>query len=142
MKKNFFAVAASVAVMASCGSTKVASDMTALNGEWSIVEVNGTKINAEDSETAPFLGFDAKESRLYGNTGCNMLTGALKADMKKGTIDFSQTGSTRMMCADMKTERLVLDALEKSTKFKVDGSDKMTLNDKGGKTVIVLKKRK
>lgn len=141
MKKSFLIAAAAAAVMASCGSSKVASDISVLNGEWSIVEVEGTKINPEDSETAPFIGFNAKDKRLYGNTGCNLLTGSLKADVEKGTIDFSQTGSTRMMCANMKTERIVLDALNKTVKFKIDGVDKLTLNDKSGKTVIVLKKK-
>lgn len=116
--------------------------MASLDGEWTIVEVEGNKINKGDSEETPFLGFNAKESRLYGNTGCNLLTGTLKADAKKGEIDFSQTGSTRMMCADMKTERMVLEALGKSTRFSVEGKDRLTLNDKNGKPVVVLQKRK
>lgn len=141
MKKNVFMAAIASAVLLACGSTKVATDIAALNGEWNIVEVEGNKINKGDSENVPFLGFNTKENRLYGNTGCNLLTGAIKADAKSGSIDFSQTGSTRMMCADMKVERMVLEALGKSTNYVVEGKDKMTLNDKQGKTIVVLQKR-
>lgn len=142
MKKSVFFAAAAAIAMVSCGTQKVATDLSALDGEWSIVEVDGNKINPEDSETAPFIGFKSGAKQLYGNTGCNMLTGSLSADAAKGTIDFSQTGSTRMMCADMKTERLVLDALNKTTRFSLEGKSKMTLNDNSGKPVIVLQKRK
>lgn len=141
MKKSIFAAAFAAALMMSCGSTKNVTDIAALDGEWSIVEVSGTKINPGDAETAPFIGFDSKKSNLYGCTGCNQLTGTLKADAQKGTIDFSQTGSTRMMCADMKVERMVLDALNKATRYQLNGNGGMTLNDNSGKPVIVLKKK-
>ena len=141
MKKSFALAAMAAAIIMSCGSTKSVSDVAALNGEWNIVEVDGNKIKPADAEEAPFLGFDASESRVYGCTGCNRLTGAVKMD-SKGNIDFSQTGSTRMMCANMKVERMVLDALGKTSKFALSGSDRLSLNDAAGKAVIVLEKRK
>lgn len=60
---------------------------------------------------------------------------------KKSSIDFSQTGTTMMMCADMKVERMVLDALGKSNGFVMEGNGKMTLNDKKGNAVVKLQKR-
>lgn len=142
MKRLVFFTAIAASVMASCGSTKATSDTASLNGEWNIVEVEGKTINKGDCENVPFLGFKTAENRLYGNTGCNLLTGSIAGDVKNGKIDFSQTGSTRMMCADMKVERMVLDALGKTTRFSVNGTDKLSLNDNNGKTVIVLQKRK
>lgn len=141
MKKSVFIVSAVALVAASCGSPKVATDVAALDGEWNIVEVEGKKINKGDCENVPFLGFDTKKSNLYGNTGCNTLTGALKVNAKKSSIDFSQTGTTMMMCADMKVERMVLDALGKSNGFVMEGNGKMTLNDKKGNAVVKLQKR-
>ena len=140
MKKSVFMFAIAAIAMCSCGSTKTASEASSLEGEWKITEVNGTKINKGDSENVPFLGFKTKEGRLYGNTGCNLLTGTYGGNVKKGEIDFSQTGSTRMMCADMKVERMVLEALGKSTHFKVDGK-KMTLSDNAGSVVVELQKK-
>ena len=141
MRKLICIAAVAAAALASCGSSKVASDVAALNGEWTIVKVEGKTITKEDCENVPFLGFDTKKSNLYGNTGCNNLTGALKVNAKKSSIDFSQTGTTMMMCADMKVERMVLDALGKSNGFVMEGNGKMTLNDKKGNAVVKLQKR-
>lgn len=141
MKKSVFMTALVAVIMGSCGSTKTATDVAALDGEWNIVEVEGNSVKAGDCENVPFLGFKTGENRLYGNTGCNLLTGSIAGNIKKGEVDFSQTGSTRMMCADMKVERMVLDALGKATRFSIDGNKKMTLSDKSGKVVVVLNKR-
>ncbi|HCD76865.1 MAG TPA: hypothetical protein DEQ27_00415 [Prevotella sp.] len=141
MKKSVFVAALAAVIMGSCGSTKTATDVASLDGEWNIVEVEGNSVKPGDSENVPFLGFKTAENRLYGNTGCNLLTGSIAGNLKKGEIDFSQTGSTRMMCADMKVERMVLDALGKASHFTIDGGKKMTLSDKGGNAVVVLKKK-
>lgn len=141
MKKDFALAALAAAVMMSCGSTKSVGDATALNGEWNIMEVNGSKVDKADVEEAPFLGFDAKDNNVYGCTGCNRLTGTLKVK-GNGGIDFGQMGCTQMLCANMEVERLVLDALGKTAKYSLDGTGKLTLTDKSGKTVILLEKRK
>ena len=47
-----------------------------------------------------------------------------------------------MLCANMEVERQVLDALGKTAKYSLDGTGKLTLTDKSGKTVILLEKRK
>ena len=141
MKKSVFIVSAAALVAASCGSPKVATDVAALDGEWNIVEVEGKKISKGDCENVPFLGFETAKKNLYGNTGCNMLTGSLAGDLKNGKIDFSQTGTTQMLCADMKVEGMVLEALKKSKKYTINNNE-MTLNDNGGNVVVVLKKTK
>lgn len=141
MKKNFALAALAAAVMMSCGSTKSVGDAAALNGEWNIMEVNGSKVDKADVEEAPFLGFDAKSNNVYGCTGCNRLTGTLKVK-GNGGIDFGQMGCTQMLCANMEVERLVLDALGKTAKYSLDGTGKLTLTDNSGKTVILLEKRK
>ena len=116
MKKLFIAAcAAGMSLsLASCGTQrKAASTTAALNGEWKITTVEGQAIQAKPGEKEAFIGFDVKENRIYGNTGCNNLTGGLQADAKKGTISFGQTGSTRMMCADMGRRRNRDDARKK-----------------------------
>ncbi len=143
MKKTILAATITAAMMMSCGSAKDAGSTKALNGEWEITEVNGTKINAGDSENIPFLGFNASKKELYGNSGCNLLTGSYGGNTNKGEIDFSQTGMTRMLCADMKVERMVMEALGKSKSFTIDStSGTMTLKDNSSKAVMMLKSRK
>lgn len=141
MRKLICIAAVAAAALASCGSSKVASDVAALNGEWTIVKVEGKTITKEDCENVPFLGFETAKKNLYGNTGCNMFTGSLAGDLKNGKIDFSQTGTTQMLCADMKVEGMVLEALKKSKKYTINNNE-MTLNDNGGNVVVVLKKTK
>lgn len=141
--KKLMTAAFVVALMMSCGSAKDAGSTKSLNGEWDITEVNGIKINAGDCENVPFLGFNGSKKELYGNSGCNLLTGSYGGNTKNGEIDFSQTGMTRMLCADMKVERMVMEALGKSKKFTIDENSKtMTLKDAGGKAVMTLKNRK
>ncbi len=141
--KKLMTAALTVALIMSCGSAKDAGNTKSLNGEWDITEVNGIKINAGDCENIPFLGFNASKKELYGNSGCNLLTGSYGGNTKKGEIDFSQTGMTRMLCADMKVERIVMESLGKSKTFTIDElSNTMTLKDTSGKAVMTLKKRK
>ncbi len=141
--KKLMTAALTVALIMSCGSAKDAGNTKSLNGEWDITEVNGIKINAGDCENIPFLGFNASKKELYGNSGCNLLTGSYGGNTKKGEIDFSQTGMTRMLCADMKVERMVMESLGKSKTFTIDElSNTMTLKDTSGKAVMTLKKRK
>ncbi len=141
--KKLMTAALTVALIMSCGSAKDAGNTKSLNGEWNITEVNGIKINAGDCENIPFLGFNANKKELYGNSGCNLLTGSYGGNTKKGEIDFSQTGMTRMLCADMKVERMVMESLGKSKTFTIDElSNTMTLKDTSGKAVMTLKKRK
>ena len=97
------------ALIVSCGS------VSSLDGEWNITEVDGQKIS---TERMPFIGFDVAQKRIYGNSGCNRMMGSFEADsLKPGTLKFGQIGSTRMMCPDMKTEQMVLGALDKVTSF-------------------------
>ena len=69
MRKLICIAAVAAAALASCGSSKVASDVAALNGEWTIVKVEGKTITKEDCENVPFLGFETAKKNLYGNTG-------------------------------------------------------------------------
>ena len=139
--KKFLAAACVAAMAASCCGPKNAASVSALDGEWKITEVEGEPASAIKSENEAYIGFNAKDKLVFGCTGCNRLTGALNADAKTGTIDFSAMGSTRMMCRDMDMEQKVLGALSKVSKFSMKGKSKLNLADKDGKTVVKLEKR-
>ena len=83
--------------LASCGAGKQAT-IADLGGEWVITSADGNTLNAE---TTQFIGINAADGTVYGSTGCNNLVGTLDKNQKPGTVDFSQLGSTRMMCADI-----------------------------------------
>lgn len=136
MKKvtNLLVAVMALFVMASCNEKK---GFDVLNGEWSVVAVGEMAI--PDSAEA-FIGFDVAEQLVYGNAGCNQLTGAMPAEINPEVPMFGAIGSTRMMCADMTVEDALLPALAQVVDFKVDGSNLYFL-DVAGNEVITLKKR-
>lgn len=127
-----------VMALASCATGNSTSKDVQLNGEWSVTKIDGKQIDNISGLDAPFLGF--RDSQLYGSTSCNRLTGEVKVDKKKGTIDFGNTGSTRMMCHDMQTEQKMLNAMGRAVKFSVSGKT-LTLTDSKGKAVMELDKK-
>ena len=144
MRKLFITLCmgGALCAMTSCGTARNAAlTLGALDGEWKITSVEGEALSPKAGEKEAFIGFSVKDKRLYGCTGCNNLVGGINADPKKGTIDFGQTGSTRMMCADMETERKVLDAMGKTGKYEITADGKMTFKTADGKTVMTLEKR-
>ena len=124
---------------AACGSKKAAS-IEELQGEWVVVELNGTAVS-DSLENTPFLGFEVSEKRLYGNSSCNNLMGTIQTDsLKPGSLSFASVGSTMMMCPDMTTEEAMLNALKSVQAYEV-AADVLTLKDAEGKEVIELKKK-
>lgn len=111
-----------------------------IDGEWSLVKLNGKDINPADSI---FLGFSAKDDyRVYGMTGCNRLMGQFKLDGDKLTLE--NLGSTKAMCHNDAIEREFLAALPEITTFKTEcteTAETMTLFDKDKKEILVLTKK-
>ena len=102
--------------------------------------VQAELIKALDTTPDPGVMRYAVIDRIYGNTGCNSLTGELKAD--NGKINLDNMGSTRMMCADMTNERKVLEALGKVKGYEIDAKGNLLLTNAQGKEVILLVKKK
>lgn len=144
MKKMFVALcmAGALAGLSSCKTAQsAASTMEALEGEWKITTVEGQPVTPKAGQKEAFIGFNVKENRLYGNTGCNNLVSGIQADPAKGTMSFGQTGSTRMMCPDMDTEQKVLGAMGKVARYEITKGGKMSLKAEDGKVVMTLEKR-
>ena len=134
MKKNLVLAMMALCMMTACGEKK---SFDALGGEWNVVSVGEMAV----PETADaFLGFNIAERLIYGNAGCNQLTGALPAELNPEVPMFAAMGCTRRMCADMTVEDALLPALGQVVDFKVDG-DMLSLLDADGNPVVVLQKR-
>ena len=125
MKKVLLSICmvSAVFAMSSCGSTKEAASLSSLNGEWNIIEVNGSAIVPAENQELPFIGFDTATGKVYGNSGCNRL------------------GSTRMACPDMTTEQNVLNALGQVKSYKKLGKHNMALCNASNRPVVVLQKK-
>ena len=140
MKTITFATLVAAAMLTGCSSSKTIAPLTSLAGEWTIEKIDGNAIDKKAGDEVPFMGFDTTAKRIYGNTGCNSLTGELKAD--NGKINLDNMGSTRMMCADMTNERKVLEALGKVNGYEIDAKGNLLLTNAQGKEVILLVKKK
>lgn len=126
---------------ASCASIQNVATLTSLNGEWNIIEINGEVVVPAPGQTFPFIAFNAETGEVYGNAGCNSLTGSINKNAKAGTIDLSALGATSRMCEDVKTEQKVLQALAKVKKYKQLNDENMALTGSSKKDVIVLQKK-
>lgn len=141
MNKNIFYAAMAATLLASCSTAEKTTSLAALNGEWNIEKIEGKSIDKSLSENEAFLGFDTAKKSVYGSTGCNRLTGSFDIDTNN-VLDLSKMGSTRMMCKDMTTETMVLEALQKVKTFKVDKKGNLLLTNEKGNAVIELAKKK
>ena len=113
MKKVFVSIciAGAALAMSSCRSVEKAIPLSSINGEWNIIEVNGSKIAPGESRTLP------------------------------GSLELTGMASTRMMCPDMTTENNVLNAFAQVKGYKKAGKDKMYLCNSSNRPVVVLQKK-
>ena len=144
MMKNVFVSLCMVLTMviaSSCASTKNAATVADISGEWNIIELNGAAVVPAPGQAFPFIGFDVAQGTVYGNSGCNRMTGRFDVNAKPGTIDLGALGSTRMMCPDMTVEKNVLAALSQVKKYKKLGDDQIALCGSSKRPIAVLQKR-
>lgn len=140
MKKVFVSLcmAATLMGMSSCASTKNVATLSSLGGEWNIIEINGSAVVPAPNQEFPFIGFDTKTGKVYGNSGCNRMMGSFDVNAKPGTIDLGALGSTRMACPDMEVESRVLKALNSAQSFGKLSGGGMGVYDANDNLVMVL----
>lgn len=143
MKKVFVSLCvASVLIgLSSCGSTRNAVTLSSIGGEWNIIEINGIVVVPAPDQEFPFIGFDTKNGKVYGNSGCNRMAGSFDVNAKSGTIHLGAMGSTRMACPDMTVEQNVLSALSRVERYKKLGKDNMALCGSSNLPILVLQKK-
>ena len=128
MKKGMISLSVLCAgfLMISCGTGRNSLSSVSLDGEWNIIEVDGTALNAAES-ALPTIGFDGANHRIYGNSGCNRMMGTYETHSSKpGSLHFGPLGSTRMACPDMTVENRILGALKKVAAYKTVNGTKST----------------
>ena len=138
-----FCLAAVMTGLSSCGSSKyVTASVADIDGEWSIIEINGTAVVPAPGQAYPYIGFDQATGRVHGNAGCNRLMGTFDVLAEPGHIDLSQLGTTRMMCPDMTVEQNVLNALAQVKRYvKLDDENIALCGKSARRPILVLKKK-
>lgn len=106
-----------------------------LNGTWLVKQIDETEINDPDMK----LVIDVDEGKLHGNTGCNILNGAMEIDMDAAnSISFSSIATTRMACPEGNHETALLVALEEASAAKPVSSTEVLMFDSQNKQVLKL----
>lgn len=144
MKKYLFSfcMAAVTFGIASCGTSRQTATLADVEGEWNVIEIEGTAVVPALGQEFPFMGFNRQEGRIYGHAGCNRIVGMLDTSAKPGCIDFRGLGSTRMMCPDMANEQHLMEALEQVKHYRLIDATTLGLFSSKKQPVVVLKKRK
>lgn len=110
-------------------------DFQFLNGTWRVAAINDEVINDPEMK----LVIDVDEGKLHGNTGCNILNGALDIDMETpNSISFSAIATTRMACPEGNHETAFIVALEDATSARPISADKVLLLDSQRHVVLEL----
>lgn len=97
----------------------VAKEPLAMTGEWSLKAMPGNDLSKLDKPIT--LKLDSVTKKASGFAGCNQYFSSYTT--QKTSIIFSGIGSTKMFCDQtMGLENKFLEALGKSTDFKVEGT--------------------
>ena len=141
-KVSILLIIAAVAVLSACAASRGSVGLSSLAGEWDIIEVDETAVVPAPGQAFPYIGFDVEQGRVYGSTGCNLLTGSFSLDERDGRLDLSQLGGTRMLCPDMHTEEIILAALARVKHYAMVDDDHMVLYHSSKKSGLILQRRR
>lgn len=137
-RKILFIATTGVALLTSCQATRHATSSSMIEGEWNITEVNGAAVKAHPG---PYVGFNTQENRVYGNSGCNRISGSFDFKGKKGQIELGQMLSTMMACPNMELEQSILQALNSVERIKSLDKEHLALCDKDKKPLLQMERR-
>lgn len=113
--------------------------LTLLNDIWVLQTLNGKEVKTVDQKSErPRLEIQLTQGRVTGTTGCNRLTGPVKADTRQ--IQVGPLAVTRMACLNEagRLEGDFLEALSQPLTYQVGEGKLILLRD--GKTVMMFKK--
>ncbi len=111
--------------------------LSELAGEWTVIELNGQSVTAIQQ---PFIGF-TQEMNIYGNYGCNRLTGKFELSPQSTQMAMSKVSTTMTPCPDMELETDMLEALVKIRNVKHGETNRIVLCDSVNKPLIILERR-
>ena len=123
-------VAISTVFFSSCKASKeTKSTANIYDTTWELEYISGPRIAFDGlfPNKKPQLTFDQKETRVYGNNGCNGYSASYTLDGKK--LSFGEAGPTTMMFCDGGGEQQFLQQINKITSYTIDKEGKLSLNE-------------
>ncbi|KAF2513590.1 META domain-containing protein [Flavobacterium foetidum] len=129
MKKYTLAVVSVLTLFfASCNASKEASNAGNLfDTTWQLEYISGPRIAFDGlyPNKKPQLTFDQKETRVYGNNGCNGYSAPYT--LKGKSLTFGEAGPTTMMFCDGGGEQEFLKQIKQVTSYSIDKDGKLNL---------------
>ena len=106
-------------------------------GDWVVQSIGGASVAGDGRGRIAI----AADGRVTGSGGCNRLMG--RTDINGESITFSTLATTRMACAPavMQQERKLLDALQATRSYRLDGAA-LTLRNVSGRELMLLARRR
>lgn len=129
MKKYTMAFALALTLLiASCMAskdTKSAGDL--FDTTWELEYISGPRIAFEGlyPNKKPQLTFDQKETKVFGNNGCNGYSAPYTLSGNK--LTFGEPGPTTMMFCEGGGEQQFVKQMEKITSYSIDKDGKLNL---------------
>lgn len=95
-----------------------------LEGQWTIMDINGEQVNTTDDADKPYVRFEKNQENpnymdLMAYTGCNFLNGTISLDGNK-IVKQGEMLKTLKACADAKYETPLVNALNKMQTLKIE----------------------
>lgn len=87
----------------------------ALQGEWTISKIQQETIEGEER---PYIFFDLKEKRYYGDNGCNLMNGDIVLG-KNQSLKFTNSITTQRFCPDAKYDSSIRAAMTTVKSYRV-----------------------
>lgn len=134
----FCLVGATVLALTSCRSAKEVTTVSVINGEWNIVEINGSAVVPTPGKEYPSIGFDSTTGKIYGSSGCNRIMGTFDVTAKPGTISLDQLATTKMFCPDMTIEQNVLNVFKNVKGYRKLNNDRIALTNALNRPIVIL----
>ncbi|OHT44572.1 META domain-containing protein [Flavobacterium tructae] len=129
MKKYTFAVLSVLTLLfSSCSVSKSVSSGDDLFGtSWELEYISGPRIafNGLYPNKKPQITFDKKETKVYGNNGCNGYSATYTLNGK--SLTFGEAGPTTMMYCDGGGEQVFLKQIKEITSYSIDKDGKLNL---------------
>ncbi|TYB78544.1 copper resistance protein NlpE N-terminal domain-containing protein [Bizionia myxarmorum] len=97
-------------------------DVKFTDTKWKLVTLMGKDI--KDSEA--FVSFATEENKVFGHAGCNTFNGTYKVE-NGSQLSLDKVSVTMMACPDMTVEDQLMDVLNTTDNFSLNGKN-MTLN--------------
>lgn len=129
MKKYTIAIVSVLTLLiASCATSKEAkSTANIYDTTWELEYISGPRIAFEGlyPNKKPQITFDQKETKVFGNNGCNGYSAPYT--LKGNSLTFGEPGPTTMMYCDGGGEQQFVQQMKKITSYSVDKDGKLNL---------------